>query len=313
MSFTHVPVLFEETVSSLHIRPDGAYVDCTAGGGGHSQAIADRLSPEGRLIAVDRDPDAIAHLTQKFSGYGNVTVVHDNYANIQSIIREAGLPGADGILADLGVSSHQLDAAERGFSFHLDAPLDMRMSKEGMSAYDVVNTYDESDLRRILYTYGEERFAPGIARKIVQARQQKPVETTLELAEIVKSGIPAKARREGGHPARRSFQAIRIEVNGELETLSRSVEEMFDALNVGGILSIITFHSLEDRTVKTKFRELCTGCICPPSAPVCICGRTPRGELNGKAVTPGEAELEQNPRARSARLRSIRKLKQREI
>ena len=309
MEFAHVPVLFRETIDSLNIRPDGVYADCTAGGGGHAGGIADRLSEKGRLIAVDRDPDAIAHLQKKFEGRDNVILIHDNYLNIKNIIDSLGFPGADGILADLGVSSFQLDAAERGFSFHLEAPLDMRMSKEGKSAYDVVNTYTEADLKRILYAYGEEKFAPGIARKIVQAREKKPIESTLELAEIIKSGIPAKARREGGHPARRSFQAIRIEVNGELEHLSEAVEAMFDSLNVGGILSVITFHSLEDRAVKTKFRELCTGCICPPEFPVCCCGRTPRGRLNGKSVSAGEAELEQNPRARSARLRSIEKLK----
>ena len=309
MEFSHVPVLFEETVSSLRVKADGVYADCTAGGGGHASAIADRLSEKGRLIAVDRDPDAIAHLRKKFEGRDNVILVHDNYLNIKNIIDSLGFPGADGILADLGVSSFQLDAAERGFSFHLEAPLDMRMSKEGKSAYDVVNTYADADLRRILYAYGEEKFAPGIAKKIVAARAKKPIESTLELAEIIKSGIPAKARREGGHPARRSFQAIRIEVNGELENLSAAVEAMFDSLNVGGVLSVITFHSLEDRAVKTKFRELCTGCVCPPEIPVCCCGRTPRAKPNGKPVTAGETELAQNPRSRSARLRSIEKLK----
>lgn len=309
MEFTHIPVLFEETVASLNIRPDGVYADCTAGGGGHALAIARRLSPKGKLIAVDRDPDAVAHLERKFGGMENVILVHDNYINIKNIINNLGFSGADGILADLGVSSYQLDSAERGFSFHLDAPLDMRMSKEGKSAYDVVNTYAEADLKRILYAYGEEKYAPGIAKKIVAARSAKPIESTLELAEIIKSGMPAKARREGGHPARRSFQAIRIEVNGELENLNAALEAMFEALNVGGVLSVITFHSLEDRTVKTKFRELCTGCICPPEAPVCCCGRTPRAKPNGKPVTAGPEELEQNPRARSARLRSIVKLK----
>ena len=309
MEFTHIPVLFEETIASLNIRPDGVYADCTAGGGGHALAIAQRLCAKGKLIAVDRDPDAVAHLQRKFGGMENVILVHDNYLNIKNIINDLGFSGADGILADLGVSSYQLDSAERGFSFHLDAPLDMRMSKEGKSAYDVVNTYAEADLKRILYAYGEEKFAPGIAKKIVAARAIKPIESTLELAEIIKSGMPAKARREGGHPARRSFQAIRIEVNGELENLNAALEAMFEALSVGGVLSVITFHSLEDRTVKTKFRELCTGCICPPEAPVCCCGRTPRAKQNGKPVTAGPAELEQNPRARSARLRSIVKLK----
>ena len=309
MEFSHVPVLFGETIESLRIRPDGVYVDCTAGGGGHSAAILERLSPAGRLIAIDRDPDAIANLQTKFAGAPNVLLVHDNYADIQTILYKANVSGADGILADLGVSSYQLDTPERGFSFHLEAPLDMRMSKEGKSAYDVVNGYPEGELRRILYAYGEEKFAPSIAKRIVAERAVKPIETTLELAEIVKSGIPARARREGGHPARRSFQAIRIEVNGEIEGLAQAVEAMFEALRPEGILSVITFHSLEDRAVKTTFRTLCEGCTCPPDFPVCVCGKTPRARLNGKAVTPGEAELEENPRARSARLRSIVKLK----
>ena len=309
MEFKHIPVLFRETIESLRIRENGVYVDCTAGGGGHSAEIARRLSPEGRLIALDRDPDAIANLTEKFRNVPNVTVVHDNFANIETVLHGLGIPGADGVLADLGVSSFQLDTPERGFSFHLEAPLDMRMSKEGLSARDVVNGYDEADLRRILFVYGEEKFAPSIARRIVEARRHGSIETTTELAEIVKTGIPAKARREGGHPARRTFQAIRIEVNGELEHLEQSVEAMFSALNVGGVLSVITFHSLEDRAVKNTFRSLCSGCCCPPEFPVCVCGKTPRGRLNGKPQTPSPEELEENPRARSARLRSIEKLK----
>ena len=309
MEFTHVPVLFHETIESLHIKPDGVYVDCTAGGGGHASAIADRLSDKGLLIAIDRDPDAIANLKERFKDRANILIVHANYADVESVVHSAGVDGADGVLADLGVSSYQLDTAKRGFSFHLDAPLDMRMSKEGKSAYDVVNTYAEADLRRILYAYGEEKFAPAIAKKIVAARAQAPIESTLQLAEIIKTGIPAKARREGGHPARRSFQAIRIEVNGELEHLAESVEAMFSVLKVGGVLSIITFHSLEDRAVKNTYKMLCAGCDCPPDFPVCVCGKTPRGALNGKKIAPSEAELALNPRARSARLRSIVKLK----
>lgn len=309
MAFSHIPVLFNETIDSLRVKPDGVYVDCTAGGGGHAAAVLERLSPEGRLIAIDRDPDAIANLKEKFSSEPRLTLVHGNFADVEEIVREAGVPGADGVLADLGVSSHQLDTAERGFSFHQDAPLDMRMSKEGRSARDVVNGCTEAELRHILYTYGEEKFAPSIARRIAEERAKKPIETTFELSEIVKSGIPARARREGGHPARRSFQAIRIEVNGELEHLEQSVEAMFNVLNVGGILSVITFHSLEDRAVKLTFRKLCEGCICPPSFPVCVCGRTPRGKLTGKPVVPSEEELTENPRARSARLRSIERLK----
>ena len=309
MAFSHIPVLFNETIDSLRVKPDGVYVDCTAGGGGHAAAVLERLSPEGRLIAIDRDPDAIANLKEKFRGEPRLTLVHGNFADVEDIVREAGVCGADGVLADLGVSSYQLDTPERGFSFHSDAPLDMRMSKEGRSARDVVNGCTEAELRRILYAYGEEKFAPSIAKRIVEERAKKTIETTFELAEIVKSGIPARARREGGHPARRSFQAIRIEVNGELQHLEQSVEAMFSVLNVGGVLSVITFHSLEDRAVKLTFRKLCEGCTCPPSFPVCVCGKTPRGKLAGKPVVPSEEELAENPRARSARLRSIERLK----
>ena len=303
-----MPVLFRETVDSLRIRPDGIYVDCTAGGGGHSRAATDLLSAEGRLIAVDRDPDAIRNLTEKFRPYDNVTVVRDNFTNIRSVLDSLGIERVDGIMADLGVSSYQLDTAERGFSFHQEAPLDMRMSKEGLSAADVVNGYSERELFRVISCYGEEKFARSIARLIVSERAKKPFETTLELAETVKNAIPARARREGGHPARRTFQAIRIEVNGEIEHLPDAVYSMFGCLKEGGVLSIITFHSLEDRAVKQVFRELCTGCRCPKSFPVCVCGRTPAGELPFKSVTPGEKELEENPRSRSARLRSIVKL-----
>ncbi len=309
MEFRHVPVLFRETIDSLEIRPDGVYADCTAGGGGHSAAIAQRLTT-GRLIAVDRDPDAIETLTARFADKPNVTVVHENFLRIEAIRAQYAPAGFDGILADLGVSSHQLDTPGRGFSFHADAPLDMRMSQEGKSAYDVVNTYDEADLRRILYAYGEEKCAPSIARRIVAERQKKPIETTLELAELVKTAIPAKMRREGGHPARRTFQAIRIEVNGELQFLDDAVHAMFASLKVGGVLSVITFHSLEDRIVKNAFRSLTQGCTCPSFFPVCTCGKTPAGELTNRGVGPGDAELEENPRARSARLRSIRKLKE---
>ena len=309
MEFNHVPVLFEETLRSLDVQPDGVYADCTAGGGGHSAAILDRLGPEGRLVAVDQDPDAVRVLTDRFQGDPRVRIVHDNFKNIEAIRASFAPGGFNGVLADLGVSSYQLDAAERGFSFHTDAPLDMRMSKEGKSAYDVVNTYPAEALRRILRDYGEEKCAGSIASRIVAEREKAPIETTLQLAEIVKSGIPAKFRREGGHPARRSFQAIRIEVNGELELLPGAVESMFSSLKTGGTLSVITFHSLEDRIVKTVFRELCTGCTCPSYFPVCVCGKTPRGQLKNRGVGPDEKELEENPRARSARLRSIIKLK----
>ncbi len=309
MQFNHVPVLFYETVDSLKIKPDGIYADCTAGGGGHSAEILSRLSDKGRLIAFDRDPDAIKNLTEKFSGRDNITIVKSNYCEIDRRMEELGIAAFDGIMADLGVSSFQLDTPERGFSFHTDAPLDMRMSKEGISARDIINTYSERELTRIFTTYGEEKFAKSIARLIVARREKTPYETTFQLAETVKDGIPARARREGGHPARRVFQAVRIAVNGEYEDLTPSVEKMFDALKVGGVLSIITFHSLEDRAVKNAFKKFTEGCTCPKDFPVCVCGNTPRGQLQFKSMAPTEEELERNPRSHSARLRSIIKLK----
>ena len=308
MEFSHVSVLLYEAVSSLDIKKDGVYVDCTAGGGGHSAEILKRLE-NGRLFALDRDPEAIAALKERFKGDERVTVVRTEFENIRSVLASYGEEHADGVLADLGVSSHQLDTAERGFSFHSDAPLDMRMSKQGVSAADLVNSLSERELERIIRTNGEEKFSRSIARAIVRERQKKPVETTLELVDIIKSAMPEAAKRSPGHPARRTFQALRIEVNGELDRLESSLEEMFSSLCVGGRLSVITFHSLEDRIVKRKFASLCTGCTCPPSFPVCVCGKTPRGRLVFKSVLPGEQELEANPRSRSARLRSIEKLK----
>ena len=309
MDFKHIPVLFNESIDALDIKPDGLYADCTAGGGGHSNAILDRLSENGRLIAVDRDPEAIATLTERFEGRENVSIVNDNFFNIMTILSRFTDEGADGILADLGVSSHQLDDAARGFSFHADAPLDMRMSMQGMSAADAVNSLSQRELQDIIYRYGEDRFAPRIAAGIVRAREEKPIETTLELAEIIKSSIPAAARREGGHPARRTFQALRIYVNGELDGLDGAISDMFDSLKVGGRLAIITFHSLEDRAVKQTFASLCEGCICPPEFPVCVCGRKSRGRLPQKALAPSREELERNPRSRSARLRVIEKIR----
>lgn len=309
MDFKHIPVLFNESIDALDIKPDGLYADCTAGGGGHSNAILDRLSENGRLIAVDRDPEAIATLTERFEGRENVSIVNDNFFNIKTILPRFTDEGADGILADLGVSSHQLDDAARGFSFHADAPLDMRMSMQGMSAADAVNSLSQRELQDIIYRYGEDKFAPRIAAGIVRAREEKPIETTLELAEIIKSSIPAAARREGGHPARRTFQALRIYVNGELDGLDGAISDMFDSLKVGGRLAIITFHSLEDRAVKQTFASLCEGCICPPEFPVCVCGRKSRGRLPQKALAPSREELERNPRSRSARLRVIEKIR----
>ncbi|MBQ2694531.1 MAG: 16S rRNA (cytosine(1402)-N(4))-methyltransferase RsmH [Clostridia bacterium] len=304
-SFHHIPVLFRESIDSLNIKPDGIYVDCTSGGGGHSSAIAKQLKG-GRLISIDRDPQAIEILKERLLPFGCVTLVHDNFFNIKNILASLGISGVDGILADLGVSSHQLDEPSRGFSFHHDAPLDMRMSLEGMSAAQAVNTLSQDELRKIIFEYGEEKFAPSIAKAIVRERVVKPIETTVELAEIIKSAMPAAARRDG-HPARRTFQAIRIYVNGELDGLGNAVEDMFDCLNKGGRLSVITFHSLEDRTIKREFAEFAKGCTCPKNFPVCVCGNTPRAKVL-KAVAPGKNELSDNNRSRSARLRTAEKL-----
>ena len=308
MEFSHVSVLLFEAVESLDIKKDGVYVDCTAGGGGHSAEILKKLG-NGRLFALDRDPEAIEVLKERFKGDERVTVVQTEFENIRSVLASYGEECADGVLADLGVSSHQLDTAERGFSFHNDAPLDMRMSKQGVSAADLVNTLSERELERIIRLNGEEKFSRSIAKAIVRERQKKAIETTFELVDVIKSAMPEAAKRNPGHPARRTFQALRIEVNGELDRLENSLEEMFSALRVGGKLSVITFHSLEDRIVKRKFAELCKGCTCPPEFPVCVCGKTPRGKLAFKSVLPSEKEIDENPRSRSARLRSIEKLK----
>lgn len=303
--FQHIPVLFFETVDALDIKPDGIYVDCTAGGGGHSAAVAEKLTT-GRLISIDQDPEAIATLQKRFADNPKVTVVHDNFVNIKSVLSNLGIIGVDGVMADLGVSSHQLDTDARGFSFHKDAPLDMRMSMSGVSAKDIVNNASESELRRIIYTYGEEKFAPSIAKNIVKSRQIKPIETTFDLVEIIKNSMPMKAKRDG-HPARKTFQALRIEVNGELDKLSKALDDMFDVLNPSGRLAIITFHSLEDRIVKKRFNSFCEGCTCPPQFPVCVCGKTPRGKLPFKSKAPSTTEIDDNFRAHSARLRAVEK------
>jgi len=309
MEFSHRSVLLKETIDSLNIRPDGIYIDGTAGGAGHSSEIARRLTT-GKLIAVDKDPDAIAAATERLKPYPCATVVRNDFRNIKAIAAELGLERVDGILLDLGVSSHQLDEAQRGFSYHNDAPLDMRMSQQGLSARDVVNNYSERDLTRILRDYGEEKFASKIARSIVSIREKAPIETTLELAEIIKNAIPAAKRREGGHPAKRSFQAIRIEVNGELTALEIALDDAFDLLSVGGRLAIITFHSLEDRMCKRQYAAYTEGCTCPPEFPVCVCGKTPRGRLiSKKPIVAGEEELAENNRSRSAKLRTIEKLR----
>ncbi len=303
--FHHIPVLFNETIESLNIKPDGIYVDCTSGGGGHSSAIASRLKG-GRLISIDRDPEAIEILKERLSKFGCVTVVHDNFFNIKSILASLGIDKVDGVLADLGVSSHQLDEPSRGFSFHHDAPLDMRMSISGMSAAQAVNTLSQQELQKIIFEYGEEKFAPSISRAIVKAREIKPIETTFELSDIIKSAMPAAARRDG-HPARKTFQALRIYVNGELDGLGNAVTDMFDCLKVGGRVSVITFHSLEDRTVKQALAPLSKGCTCPKNFPVCVCGNKAAAKVF-KAVTPSKTELEENPRCRSSRLRTAEKL-----
>ena len=302
--FSHTTVLLKETVDGAFTDPKGIYADLTTGGGGHSLELAGRLDG-GRLVCFDQDEEAIAAAGERLKGLP-VTLVKRNFCELGEVLDELGIEALDGIIADLGVSSHQLDAAERGFSFHADAPLDMRMSREGLSARDVVNEYSFEELRRILYEYGEEKFAPKIADGIVKARAATPIETTGELAEIIKRSVPAAYRREK-NPCRKSFQAIRIEVNHELDVLETALSVGFERLKVGGRMAVITFHSLEDRIVKNRFREFCTGCICPPEFPVCVCGRLPRGRtLFKKPVTASEEELAANPRSRSARPRSTR-------
>ena len=308
MDFHHVSVLLEESIAGLNIKPDGIYIDGTAGGAGHSREIAKRLTT-GRLIALDKDPDAVKIATERLAEYPCATVVHSDFAEIPAVLDRLGIDRVDGVLLDLGVSSHQLDDAERGFSYHSEAPLDMRMSQEGLSAYDLVNNASGAELAKILYDYGEEKFTPRIVNAIVDARAVKPIETTTELADIVRNAVPAAARRDGGHPARKTFQAIRIAVNGELDKLSEALDGAFDRLAPGGRFAIITFHSLEDRMVKRAFAEYTKGCVCPPEFPVCVCGRKPRGKLvNKKPIEPSAEELEYNHRSRSAKLRVIEKL-----
>lgn len=302
MEFVHKSVLFDEAIKALDLNENKIIVDGTAGGGGHSGEIAKRAK---RVISIDQDPDAIAVLNERLGDKKNVTIVHDNYSNIKNIISNLNIEKIDGLLLDLGVSSFHLDTAERGFSFHKDAPLDMRMSKSGLSAYDVVNNYDERQLADIIYRYGEEKFSRRIAANIVKARAEKPIETTFELVDIIKSSMPQKAMRDA-HPARRTFQAIRIEVNAELDVLKSTLEDAFDILAPGGRIAIITFHSLEDRIVKEQFAKWCQGCTCPKEFPVCVCGKKPKGKTF-KSISPSKEELEENPRARSSRLRIFEK------
>ena len=298
MEFVHKSVLFDEAIKALDLNKNKIIVDGTAGGGGHSGEISKTAK---RVISIDQDPDAIEVLNERLGNKENVTIVHDNYSNIKNIVSNLNIDKIDGLLLDLGVSSFQLDTAERGFSFHKDAPLDMRMSKSGLSAYDVVNNYDEKELADIIYRYGEEKFSRRIAANIVKSREEKPIETTFELVDIIKASMPQRAMRDS-HPARKTFQAIRIEVNAELDVLKSTLEDTFEILAPGGRIAVITFHSLEDRIVKKVFAELVKGCTCPPQLPVCVCGKKPQLKKAG-SIVPSRQEVEENPRSRSARLR----------
>lgn len=307
MEFSHIPVLLKETIEGLDIKENGIYADGTAGGGGHSSEILKRLTT-GKLISIDRDPDAICTLTQRFKKNENSIIIKGNFADIKELLQLRGVGRLDGVLLDIGVSSHQLDTASRGFSFHEDAPLDMRMSQSGTTAEELVNTLPFEELRRIISTYGEEKYASSIARGITSSREQKPIKTTLELAEIIKANVPQKVRRDG-HPARKTFQALRIAVNDELGALEKGLDGAFEMLGSGGRLAVITFHSLEDRIVKQKMASWCQGCTCPKDFPVCVCGNKPEARLvNRKPVCANETELSENPRARSAKLRICEKI-----
>lgn len=305
-NFYHLPVLLEEVLAGLDIKPAGVYIDGTCGGAGHSREIAKKLSG-GTLLGIDRDPDAVLAASERLAPYG-FRAARGNYSDIRDIARENGIEAADGILLDLGVSSHQLDTEERGFSYHGNAPLDMRMSREGQTAADLVNTLEESELARILFQYGEEKFSRRIAGEIVRRRTEKLIETTGELADIIGDSVPAKFKRDK-NPCRKTFQALRIAVNCEFEHLDRGLDEAFELLKPGGRLCVITFHSVEDRIVKQRFASFCKGCVCPPDFPQCVCGKTPRGKLvNRKPAEASPEELEKNPRSRSAKLRVIEKI-----
>lgn len=295
----------------MNVKSDGVYFDCTAGSGGHSLEIAKRLGANGKLVAIDQDEAAVAAARERLSGYSDrATVVHSNFSFAQSIAESLNIDSVNGAVIDLGVSSYQLDTAERGFAYSHEAPLDMRMDRNAkLTAYDVVNLYSEEQIKKILFDYGEERFAPQIARLIVRERELKPIETTTELVDVIKRAIPLKAQVGGHHPAKRSFQAIRIEVNGELAVIEPTIRSLVDLLGAGGRLSVITFHSLEDRIVKQTFSELASGCCCPPGFPICVCGKKPLVKIiTKKPVLPSEKELEENPRSRSAKLRILEKI-----
>ena len=306
MDFKHISVLLDETIDGLDIKPDGIYVDGTLGGGGHSYEILRRLSPKGRLIGIDQDGEALKAAGERLKKFENqITLVRSNYCEIDKVLKELNVEKVDGILLDIGVSSYQLDNLERGFSYKSDAPLDMRMdTRQELTAADVVNTYSENELFKIIKDYGEDKFAKNIAKHIVLARKEKPLETTKELSEVIKRAIPMKVQAKGGHPAKKTFQAIRIEVNQELTVLKESIDKMIDLLKPNGRICIITFHSLEDRIVKTKFREDENPCTCPPNFPVCVCGKKSKGKvITRKPIIPSEDEIEENKRAKSSKLR----------
>ena len=311
MEFAHVSVLLKETIEQLNIRPDGIYVDGTLGGGGHAFEVCKRLSDRGRFIGIDQDADAIVAAGERLKEFGDrVTIVRSNYCNMRMELQKLGIDRVDGILLDLGVSSYQLDTAARGFTYREDAPLDMRMDqRRKQTARDIVNGYSEAELYRVIRDYGEDKFAKNIAKHIVSAREKKPIETTGELSEIMKGAIPAKVRMNGGHPAKKTFQAIRIELNGELEVLKDSLDDMIDLLNPGGRICVITFHSLEDRIVKTIFKTNENPCTCPSNFPVCVCGNKPKGRLAvKKPIVPGEEELKENKRSKSSKLRVFERI-----
>ena len=306
MAFEHTTVLLHQTVDGLNVRPDGIYVDATLGGGGHASEVCRRLSGTGRLIGIDQDADAIEAAGRRLEGFGEkVTIIRSNYRDMKPELHKLGIDGVDGITLDLGVSSYQLDTADRGFSYRMDAPLDMRMDqRQKMTARDIINGYSEAELFRVIRDYGEDRFAKNIAKHIVAEREKKPIETTGQLNEIIRHAIPMKIQKTGGHPSKRTFQAIRIELNHELEVLRDSLDEMIDMLHPGGRICVITFHSLEDRIVKSAFRRNENPCTCPSHFPVCVCGKVSKGKvITRKPILPSEEEMESNPRSKSAKLR----------